>query len=241
MNGPEPSARVVLVTGAAGGLGRALVAAFAARGWRVAAAHHRATTHVETGSVWPLPLDVTDGARAEEVVREITARWGRLDALIHNAGLTADAPLPQLGDESWDRVLAVNLKGAFLCARAALRPMLRQRDGHIVSVASFSGRAGARGQAHYAAAKAGLFGLTQSLAREAGARNVRVNAVLPGVLPTRMTAGLTAEQMAAFAAANVLGRINAAEEVAEFIVFLAGMRNVSGQCFQLDSRIAPWT
>jgi 3-oxoacyl-[acyl-carrier protein] reductase len=119
--------------------------------------------------------------------------------------------------------------------------MLRQRDGHIINIASFAGRAGAGGQSNYAAAKAGLLGLTQSLAREVGSCNVRVNAVLPGVLPTPMTARLTPGQWAALTGANVLGRINSLSEVARFLVFLAGMKNVSGQVFQLDSRIAPWT
>ena len=119
--------------------------------------------------------------------------------------------------------------------------MLRQRHGHIINVSSYSGRVGARGQTNYAAAKAGLLGLTQSLAREVGSRNVRVNAVLPGVLPTAMTAALGPETQAAFAAANALGRINSIAEVARFIVFLATLENVSGQLFQLDSRIARWT
>jgi 3-oxoacyl-[acyl-carrier protein] reductase len=107
-------------------------------------------------------------------------------------------------------------------------------------VSSFCGRAGQRGQANYAAAKAGQFGLTTSLARELGSRNVRVNAILPGVLPTKMTASRSPDEMQQFAAANALGRINSVEEVARFIVFLAGTQNISGQLFQLDSRIAPW-
>ena len=239
---PDVSApRVALITGAAGGLGRALVHEFAAQGWRVAAAFHRATTQTETDSIWPLPLDVTDRARVAAAVREILARWGRLDALINNAGVTADQLLPQLDDAAWEKVLAVNLKGAFLCAQAVLRAMLRQRDGHIVNIASFSGRSGARGQAHYAAAKAGLLGLTAALAREAGSRNVRVNAILPGVLPTPMTAPLGEKILAGLAAAITLGRLNSVEEVARFTAFLVTTRNISGQLFQLDSRIAPWT
>ena len=119
--------------------------------------------------------------------------------------------------------------------------MLRQRGGHIINIGSFSGRAGQRGQANYAAAKAGLIGLTESLAKEVGSRNLRVNAILPGVLPTPMTAKLSETQLADYVAANALGRINSLSEVAEFIVFLATMQNVSGQVFQLDSRIARWT
>jgi 3-oxoacyl-[acyl-carrier protein] reductase len=118
--------------------------------------------------------------------------------------------------------------------------MLKQRDGHILNLASFAARAGAAGQANYAAAKAALIGLTVSLAREMGARNVRVNAVLPGVLPTPMTAPLPPQQLAAFAAANALGRLNSVEEVARFIAFLAATHHISGQVFQLDSRIGRW-
>jgi 3-oxoacyl-[acyl-carrier protein] reductase len=135
----------------------------------------------------------------------------------------------------------VHLKGAFLCSQAVLRPMLKQRDGHILNVASFSARTGNRGQANYAAAKAGLLGLTTSLAKEVGSRNVRVNAILPGVLPTPMTASLTPEQLETFATANALGRLNDPAEVARFAAFLAGTQNISGQVFQLDSRIARWT
>ena len=233
--------RVVLITGAGGGLGQGLVAEFVAQGWRVAAAWHRAAGPSESESIWPVALDVTSRPQVGSVVDKILSRWGRLDALINNAGLVADGAVWQISEEDWDRVLSVNLKGAFLCAQAVLRPMCKQRDGHIVNLSSWSGRAGARGQANYAAAKAGLLGLTQALAKEVGSRNVRANAVLPGVLPTAMTAALDENVMAEFAAANALGRINSVGEVARFIVFLAGMQNVSGQVFQLDSRIAPWT
>ena len=241
MNPAAEVPRVVLITGAAGGLGQGLVAEFAAQGWRVAAAHHHATTHTATETIWPIPLDVTQRASCAETVKQLLARWGRLDALINNAGLTADQPSWQISDEDWEKVLSVNLKGAFLCAQAAIRPMLKQRDGHIINLGSFSGRSGGRGQANYAAAKAGLLGLTAALAQEVGSRNVRVNTVLPGVLPTPMTAKLTEAQRAEFATANALGRLNSIAEVARFIVFLAGMQNVSGQLFQLDSRVARWT
>jgi len=232
---------VVCVTGAAGGLGQALAQQFAAQGWRVAAGSHRGGCADLTDSIWSLPLDVTDHARAEGAVQEIVARWGRLDVLVNNAGAVADAPIWQLHEADWDAVMAVNLKGAFRVSQAALHPMVQQRDGHILNIASFAARAGPRGQAHYAAAKAGLVGLTQSLAREVGSHNVRVNAVLPGVLPTPMTARLDDAVVQEFTRANALGRLNSVAEVARFVVFLAAMQNVSGQLFQLDSRIARWT
>ncbi|MBI3191583.1 MAG: SDR family NAD(P)-dependent oxidoreductase [Pedosphaera parvula] len=232
---------MVLVTGAAGGLGQGIVAEFAAQGWRVAAGWHRGTSQVETAQIWPVQLEVTSRASVDQAVQALLARWSRVDVLINNAGLTADHLVGQMPEEDWDRVLAVNLKGAFLCSQAVPRTMIKQRDGQIINLSSFGARSGPKGQANYAAAKAGLLGLTQSLAREVGSRNVRVNAVLPGVLPTPMTAALPTGVMDEFAAANALGRINRVDEVARFIVFLAAMRNVSGQLFQLDSRIGRWT
>ena len=233
--------RVALITGAFGGLGQALVSEFAAQGWRVAAGWHRAARRQEIERVWPVKLDVTDQSGVNLAVRQLIERWGRVDLLINNAGCTADQLAWQISDNDWQRVVDVNLKGAFLCSQAAVRPMLKQRSGHIINLASVAGRQGARGQSSYAAAKAGLIGLTQTLALELGARNIRVNAVLPGVLPTPMTAKLTAAQLATFRAANALGRLNAVAEVARFLAFLASTENISGQSFQLDSRIGRWT
>jgi 3-oxoacyl-[acyl-carrier protein] reductase len=231
---------VALITGAAGGLGQGLVAEFRAQGWWVAAAQHRNFCHVESENLLPLTFDVASRGEALAAIERVLKRWGRIHALINNAGFSADALAWQIDEQDWNAALDVNLKGAFVCSQAVLRPMLRQRDGHIINVGSFSGRCGARGQASYAAAKAGLFGLTQSLAMEVGSRNIRVNSVLPGVLPTPMTAKLTEKQLTEFAKANALGRINTVNEVARFISFLAGMQNVSGQIFQLDSRVARW-
>jgi 3-oxoacyl-[acyl-carrier protein] reductase len=241
MSEPASTPRVVLITGASGGLGRALVTEFLTQGWRVAAGFHRENAHGESASLLPLPLDVTSREAVQSAVTQILSRWQRIDLLINNAGNTADNLSWQLTDDDWQRVLDVHLKGAFLCSQAILRPMCKQRDGHILNLASFSARTGNRGQANYAAAKAALLGLTTSLAKEVGSRNVRVNALLPGVLPTPMTAGLTPKQLEAFAAANALGRLNDLAEVARFAAFLAGTQNISGQFFQLDSRIARWT
>ena len=241
MNESPPSPRTVLITGAGGGLGRALVTEFATHGWNVAAAYHRAPAHPESERIWPVPLDVTDRARVETVIAGTSARFGRLDVLINNAGVTADNLLAQMNDTDWNRVLDVNLKGAFLCSRTVIRSMMKQRDGQIINVASFSARSGPSGQANYAASKAGLIGLTQSLAKEVGSRNIRVNAVLPGFLRTGMTDRLTPEQLEEAASMNALGRLNDVTEVAGIIRFLSGTQNVSGQVIQLDSRIAPWT
>jgi len=235
------SNRVAIITGAAGGLGQALVAEFANQDWKVvASARNPPERKVAESNVWAAGLDVTNRKQGEELVKQVLERWQRIDVLINNAGVIADAPIWQIEDADWEKVLAVNLKGAFFCSQAVLRPMLRQQDGHIVNIGSFSARTGARGQANYASAKAGLFGLTTSLAEEVGSRNIRVNAVLPGVLPTAMTSHLDGSKLDEFANANALKRLNSVAEVARFIAFLVTTDNISGQIFQLDSRIGRW-
>ena len=229
-----------LVTGTGGGLGQALAMAFeAAIGmWRLGTLRNR---NAPEQRMLTLPLDVSRKASIESAVQRALQEWGRIDVLINNAGIARDGSTAQLDENSWDEVMAVNLKGAFLCAQAVLRAMVKQRSGHVISIASWSGRVGSRGQPNYSAAKAGLFGLTASLAREVGSRNIRVNAVLPGVLLTKMTENLSEEHMKAYAEANALGRINSFDEVVRFVVHLASMQNVSGQIFQLDSRIGAWS
>src|SRR5205814_884098 len=132
------SERVVLITGAAGGLGKALVAEFAEQGWRVVAAS-RHPSHSEMKEIWAVGLDVTDRNQAESAVDQVVERWKRVDVLINNAGATADGSVLEMEDASFEKVLSVNLKGAFICSQMVLRPMLRQRDGHIVNISSFSG------------------------------------------------------------------------------------------------------
>ncbi len=238
----ESKQRSVLITGAAGGLGNKLVETFLAAGWRVAAGQHTQQKHAASDHLRPVQLDVTNGAQVNAAVEKLVEDWGRLDVLINNAAITADGSVATLSVEDWQRVIDVNLKGAFLCTQAVLPAMmLQQRDGHIINVSSFAAKNGHAGQVNYVAAKAGLIGLTQSMAREAGKRNVRVNAIFPGVLETPMTAHLTPEQRKELTGWNVLGRSTTLDEVAAFVLHLAGMRHVSGQVFQLDSRIGAWT
>lgn len=210
----------ILITGGAGGLGQALSRVFATGGWEVFAPGRD-------------ELNVT----SEESVRTFFEKIKTLDLLINNAGLTRDVPLSRMTSEDWDEVMDVNLKGAFLCSRAALRLFPRERGGHILNIGSFSAKSPPVGQANYAAAKAGLIGLTQSLAREYGKRNIRVNLVMPGFLETRMTAGLSENARQRILERHVLGRFNTVEDAARFVFFLEGMKQVSGQVFQLDSRI----
>ncbi|MCP5538895.1 MAG: SDR family oxidoreductase [Akkermansiaceae bacterium] len=182
-------------------------------------------------------LDVT---RAESVSAFFHG-LERIDLLINAAGMTADAPVARMTEVDWDRVVETNLTGAFRCAREALAKMAPRRSGHIVNIGSFSALNPPPGQAAYAAAKAGLIGLTQSLAAEYGGRNVRVNCVLPGFLETPMTAKLSSSVVEAARARHVLGRFNTPEDTARFILHLDSLSAVSGQVFQLDSRLRRWT
>lgn len=175
-----------------------------------------------------------------ESVRDCMEAHFPVHVLVNNAGLIRDSLAAGMTEEDWDAVLAVNLKGAFLCARHAARRMAKQRDGHVVNIGSFSGLTGGFGQANYAAAKAGLIGLTQSLARELGPRNVRANCVLPGYLETKFTANVPEEAKQAALDRHVLGRFNTVVDAARFIVHLDSLPAVSGQVFQLDSRIRSW-
>lgn len=223
MNGesPDSGSRSAVVTGGGGALAGAIGSALTGAGYQVALPQRD-------------ELDVRDGGS----VSAYFADAGDFDLLINAAGVTRDRAIQRLDEKDWDCVLGVNLDGAFRCAKAALRGMLKRRRGHIVNISSFSALRPPVGQAAYAAAKAGLIGLTQALAVEAGSRGVRVNAVLPGFLATPMTAKLDAEVIARARAEHVLGRFNTPDEAARFIVALDAMSAVSGQVFQLDSRIA---
>jgi 3-oxoacyl-[acyl-carrier protein] reductase len=160
-----------------------------------------------------------------------------IDLLISQAAIVKDGPLVRMTEGDWDDVVDTNLKGAWLIARAFLAS-LQGRPGHLIHVGSYSGLSGPSGQANYAAAKAGLIGLTQSLARECGPQGIRVNAILPGFLETRMTEHLTDAQRARFREEHVLGEFNTVHEVAKFVRFLhEDLIHTSGQAFQLDSRV----
>jgi len=219
---PEDSPLHILISGGEGDLARALKKEFPRD-------HVRAPGRRE--------MDVREEAQIEAYF----SRLERLDVLIANAGLTRDGAVTGLAPEDFNEVVSVNLRGAFLCSRAALKFMLRQRSGHIVLIGSRAARHGTRGQSAYAAAKAGLAGLAQSLAREYGARNIRCNVVLPGFLETRMTAGLSAQRREETREEHTLGRFNTVGNAARFIAFLARLDHVSGQVFTLDSRLDRWT
>jgi 3-oxoacyl-[acyl-carrier protein] reductase len=218
---PAAAAQHALITGGAGGLAQAVGAELKNAGIVV-----HAPTRLE--------MNVTDTA----AIAEAFSKFERLDLLVCCAGLTADHSMATMSPADFDQVLDSNLTGAFRSARAALRLMSRQRVGHILFIGSFSALSGPAGQANYAAAKAGLIGLTQSLAREYGARNIRVNCILPGFLETKMTEGLSGEIRTRFKEAHTLGRFNTTGQVARFVRFLhLEMPHTSGQVFNLDSRV----
>ncbi|MDI1315286.1 SDR family oxidoreductase [Prosthecobacter sp.] len=183
-------------------------------------------------------LDVTN----PDSVRAFFTALPQLDLLINNAGVCQDISVAKMTEEQFDHVLDVNLKGTFLVSQAALKLMSKQRHGHLVNIGSYSALSGPAGQANYAASKAGLIGLTQSIAKEYGIRNVRANCVLPGFLETKMTRQLLedAAWRETLLTQHTLGRLNTAQDVARFITFLHSMENISGQVFQLDSRVRRW-
>lgn len=215
--------KVALITGGAGDLALELEAQLVEADYKVVA-----PTHAE--------LDVSDADAVNDFIKE----YERIDLLINNAGRTIDCPISRMAEAEWDEVLSVNAKGAFLCAKGVLRKMLRHRSGHIINVGSYSAMRPPVGQSNYAASKAALIGLTQSLAAEVGSRGVRVNCVLPGFLETRMTEGLSEKARSRAMQKHVLGCFNNVTDAARFMVFLDSMEAVSGQVFQLDSRLRNW-
>ena len=231
MNTSSPSAQIALVTGASRGIGRAIALTLAQQGLTVIGT---ATTTAGADGIgealasFPgsrgIVLDVTDGPAAIAAVDAIVKEHGALHVLVNNAGITRDTLAMRMKDEDWDAVLDTNLKAVFRLSRAAIRPMMKQRHGRIVNITSVVGASGNAGQANYAAAKAGVAGLTRALARELGSRGITVNCVAPGFIETDMTRELPEAQGAALLAQIPLGRLGQASEVAEAVAFLASAR-----------------
>jgi 3-oxoacyl-[acyl-carrier protein] reductase len=221
------SGKVAVVTGASRGIGHGIATMLAARGAHVVAAarsNHADTTVAAIkeggGAAEVASVDVGDRGAVEQMIAATLERHGRIDILVNNAGITRDQLLLRMKQDDWDEVMKTNLTGAFLCAQAVIRPMIRQRGGRIVSVSSVVGQAGNAGQANYAASKAGLIGFSRALAREVASRGITVNVVAPGLIDTEMTRAISEKAHGDWAAQIPLGRLGATTDVAAAVCFL---------------------
>jgi 3-oxoacyl-[acyl-carrier protein] reductase len=227
-DGAVKTKQVALVTGASRGIGRAIAMVLAHKGYTVigtatsdAGASSITDALAATGGGSGLCLNVNDANAVDAAVEGIVKQHGGLQVLVNNAGITRDGLSMRMKDDDWDAVLDTNLKAVFRTSRAVMRPMMKQRFGRIINITSVVGASGNAGQANYAAAKAGVAGMTRSLARELGSRNITVNCVAPGFIDTDMTRSLSEAQIAALTAQIPLGRLGQADDVAHLVAFLA--------------------
>jgi 3-oxoacyl-[acyl-carrier protein] reductase len=229
----QDTQQIALVTGATRGIGAAIAAQLHKDGFTVigtATSEEGAAKITATGVIGKV-LNVTDDAATDALIDEIVKTYGGLHVLVNNAGITRDMLAMRLKDDDWDAVVTTNLRSVFRISRAAIRPMMKQRFGRIISITSVVGASGNPGQANYAAAKAGVAGMTRALARELGSRNITVNCVAPGFIQTDMTAGLSEEQQKALLGQIPLGALGKPEDIAAAVSYLAssGAAYVTGQ------------
>lgn len=243
------SGKIAVVTGGSRGIGRAVSLKLAQMGCKVVINYNQAANEAQAvvqqiqeqgGEAQAIQADVSMNADAAKLIDTVVKSMGRIDILVNNAGVTRDKLLMQMSEADWDTVLDTNLKGAYNCTKAAMRPMLKQRAGRIINITSVSGLMGSGGQANYSAAKAGLIGFTKALAREVASRNITVNAVAPGFIETDMTNALATEFKQKAIAQIPLERFGKPEDVAEAVAFLAGdsASYITGHVLTVDGGIS---
>jgi len=236
--------KVALITGGARGIGKEIALLFAQHGANIAICDVNMEEAEKTAKEiqdlgresLAFKADVTDSGQVQDMADKILDKLNKIDILINNAGITRDNLLLRMSEEEWDRVIAVNLKGTFVCTKIVSKVMIKQRSGRIVNLASIIGIMGNAGQANYAASKAGIIGLTKSVAKELASRNVRVNAIAPGFIKTDMTSKLPEEVQKKMLSAIPLARFGEAKDVAELALFLSSESSsyITGQVIQVD-------
>ncbi|MFA5005354.1 MAG: 3-oxoacyl-[acyl-carrier-protein] reductase [Candidatus Omnitrophota bacterium] len=236
--------KVALITGGARGIGQAIAMSFAKEGADIVVADVNMEIAQKTASeiealgrkALALEMDVTSYEKVEEGINKILDKFGKVDILVNNAGITKDNLLLRMSQAEWDAVINVNLKGTFNCIRAVSRPMVKQRSGRIISIASIIGLMGNPGQANYAASKAGIIALTKTVAKELASRNINANAVAPGFIQTEMTAKLPEELKKKMLEAIPLGKLGTPQDIAQVCLFLASEESsyITGQVITVD-------
>ncbi|MCI0574761.1 MAG: 3-oxoacyl-[acyl-carrier-protein] reductase [Chloroflexi bacterium] len=242
--------KVAIVTGASRGIGRAIAEELATNGARVVVNYHSSEAAAQEvvaaieaggGTATSFRADVSDFAAAQALVKATLDSYGQVDILVNNAGTTRDTLLMMMSESDWDIVISTNLKSMYNCCKAALRPMIRRKQGgRIINISSIVGITGQGGQTNYAASKAGIIGFTKSLAKEIGSRQITVNAIAPGFFPTALTEVLSEEMMQKAIELTPLGRLGQLEEVAYLVTFLASDRAafITGEVIRVDGGLA---
>jgi len=237
--------KIAVVTGASRGIGRGIALRLAREGARVVVNYRVSKEQAEEvvreiteggGHAIAIQADVSDFKEAQALIKTTRARFGRVDILVNNAGTTRDNLIMLMKEEEWDDVIRTNLKSTFNCSKAVVRWMVKQRYGRIINITSVIGLAGQAGQTNYAASKAGIIGFTKSLAKEIGSRNVTVNAIAPGYVPTALTEALPEEAKENILKATPLGRFGTPEDIAAAVAFLASddASFITGQVLSVD-------